>query len=82
MFNVAFVDGHVDYVAMRGMLRPTPDLGRYPPLLGNPTNCFTWACVITRNVGWQLEVFPAPPIDTGLACSGSGGGHDLFELNP
>ncbi|MCH7720249.1 MAG: hypothetical protein IH988_04570 [Planctomycetes bacterium] len=81
MFNVTFIDGHVDYVSMRGMLRPTPDLGRYPPLAGNPGSGFLYGCVITRNVGWQLEVFPAPPLDTGVPCSAGGGGHDLLEMN-
>jgi hypothetical protein len=65
-FNVAFVDGAVRNISMRGYGR-TP--GAYCPAMA--VGC---ECAVVRGEGWRFDVAPAPLAFTSKTITGGGGG--------
>ena len=66
-FNVAFADGHVATIEIKGCFRPAPNLGRftYPPGLCAGDDTYTCSrCITRRGPGWQLDSLPADPVPT------------------
>ncbi|MHC4064687.1 MAG: hypothetical protein ACYSUI_09330 [Planctomycetota bacterium] len=61
IFNVAFVDGHVAPVKMKGY--QNPHLGRYP--VGDYSY---WHCVIIRGDNWQFDTLPLEPVVSTISC--------------
>ncbi len=72
-FNTTFADGHVDYLEIQGYGRTT---GIDDELIasgfcfpsGSGTTC---DCILIRGLGWQLDVFPTPPVDLPWKFGGS-----------
>lgn len=72
-FNMAFCDGHADYLKMKGQgekIINSPEDPEYVP--GLPGGMRVWWQVILRGPGWQLDTLPSPPMPTGFNCDSGG----------
>lgn len=64
-YNSAFADGHVASIFMHSY-SPHEETS-YPPYPGGGEGSFAvYQCVMIRGDTWQLDVFPAAPLDTGI----------------
>ena len=61
IFNVAFVDGRVEPVKIKGF--QNPHLGHYPV-----QDYSHWKCLIVRGDNWQLDTLPLAPVYTTIPC--------------
>ncbi len=69
-FNVSFVDGHADYIRIRGF--DNPILGHYPGYTDPWSGFVHWKCVTMRGPGWQIDTLPVAPVETDLIWEKSG----------
>jgi hypothetical protein len=72
-FGATFVDGHADWIYMRGY--------RNPHVFRDSNEQDYNRCIIVRGDGWQKDTLPAPTIPTGLIEDGGGrpSYEDCFE---
>jgi hypothetical protein len=63
-FGATFVDGHADWIYMRGY--------RNPRVLQDPNLQDQYRCIIVRGDGWQKDTLPTPRVRTGLFHDGEG----------
>lgn len=71
-FNMAFVDGHVATIEMKGSGKTgvVNSVDDVEYIGGLPGGMDEWWRIVTRGKDWQFDCLPAQQIDTGKRCAG------------